>query len=166
MACRKIKSLLSCGAQVTAVSPRINDSLDQLLGREQIIKGKYHSRYCQGKYLVIAATDSKQINRQVARDARKAKALVNVVDQPASCDFILPAVVKRGDLQLAISTGGRSPALAKKIRQDLEAEYPVDFAEVMELMGELRELIKENVVAKKQRKIIFNKMAELIQTMK
>ena len=87
---------------------------------------------------MIGATDDEAVNGRIARDARALGIPVNIVDDPARCDFILPSIVERGDLSIVVSTGGRSPALAKKIRRELETVYGPEYAILLEILGELR----------------------------
>jgi len=90
---------------------------------------------------VIGATDNERVNTQIASDARSRGIPVNIVDKPALCDFILPSVVERGDLLLAVSTGGKSPALAAKLREDLEETFGPEYAVLVEILGKLRERV-------------------------
>ena len=94
-----------------------------------------------GAALVIGATDNERVNTQIASDARSRGIPVNIVDKPALCDFILPSVVERGDLLVAVSTGGKSPALAAKLREDLEEMFGPEYAVLVEILGKLRERV-------------------------
>jgi precorrin-2 dehydrogenase / sirohydrochlorin ferrochelatase len=130
LALRKIAWLLDCGAQVEVLSPDFVGELDELATKESEKVKLRREEYpagdlAGGRYqLVIAATDQPQVNRAVAEDARRASVPVNVVDQPELCTFYVPAVVQRGDLQIAISTSGASPSLAARIRGELDEKYP------------------------------------------
>jgi len=99
----------------------------------------YEETLIRGAFLVIGATDNDAVNGRIAKDARALGILVNIVDEPARCDFILPSIVERGDLSIAVSTGGKSPALAKKIRMELDALYGPEYSTLLEIMGKLRE---------------------------
>ncbi len=163
IAYRKVKGLVECEADVLVVSNKVNNKIYEILPDEKIRKEKYNKKYCTNKLIVIAATDQEKLNIQIYKDARKAGALVNVVDNKELCDFIMPAVVNRGDLKIAISTGGNSPALAKKIREDLEGKYKEDYQDMNNILGEIREIIKKNIDNQNQRKIIFDKLASLVK---
>ncbi|MFW5976330.1 MAG: precorrin-2 dehydrogenase/sirohydrochlorin ferrochelatase family protein [Bacillota bacterium] len=162
VALRKTKRLLKCKARVIVVSPQIKKEIKSILPEKNIIKDKYRSEYCKDSFLVFAATDKKKLNQKIAEDARKTGSLVNVVNDLNDCDFIVPALVNKGDLQIAISSGGKSPALSKKIRKEFEVKYDNDYKDKLKLLGELREIIKSEINDENKRKIIFNKMADLI----
>jgi precorrin-2 dehydrogenase/sirohydrochlorin ferrochelatase len=98
----------------------------------------YDEAHLRDAFLVIGATDDGEINERIARDARAKGIPVNIVDDPALCNFILPSIVERGDLAIAVSTGGRSPALAKKIRREMEDRYGPEYATLLAILGELR----------------------------
>ncbi len=120
---RKVTLLLKCGAAVELVSPQATPRLGTLAeaGRIHWRRRRVRPADLRGAFLVVAATDDAAINRRVGEGARKAGGLVNVVDDPGACTFLGPSVIHRGDLTIAISTGGGSPALAKHLRQRLEA---------------------------------------------
>jgi precorrin-2 dehydrogenase/sirohydrochlorin ferrochelatase len=137
---RKVKTLLECGAKVTVVSPVVTNPL-RLLSRDNsiILKEKpYQPADLDGMLLVIGATDNEALNQQISTDARDREVLCNIADRPEICDFILPSIVHRGDLVIAISTSGKSPAFAKKLRKDLEKEFGNEYAEFLRLMGAIR----------------------------
>ena len=137
---RKVEGLLAAGASVTVVSPDLTAELDVLKSKRRIEHRQrdYQSNDLKGFDIVVAATDDKATNARVANDARAGRVLVNAVDDPDSCDFILPSVVRRGEVVLAISTGGLSPALARRLREELEAYLSDDFAPLVELLAEVR----------------------------
>lgn len=140
---RKVERLLVCGACVEVVGKRLTPTLATLVGEGRIVHrdADYEEALIHGAFLVIGATDNDAVNERIARDARALKIPVNIVDEPARCDFILPSIVERGDLAIAVSTGGKSPALAKKLRKELEAAYGQEYAVLLQIMGELREKI-------------------------
>ena len=142
---RKVRRLLDCGADVSVVSEAITPELDRLKrhGALAYVQAEYSERYLLGAFLVIGATDRDEVNERICADCRRAGILVNIVDDPQRCDFILPSLVQRGDLQIAVSTAGKSPALAKKLRIELEARYGEAYATLVAILGELRAGITE-----------------------
>lgn len=145
VALRKVKMLLECGAKVTVISPVLHQDLIRLAQHKTIrlIKQDYELGDLDGAVVVIAATDAEEINRSVAHEAKKRGVLVNVVDDPGESDFIVPSFLRRGDLMIAISTGGGSPALAKKIRKNLEQLFGEEYALLLALIKEVRSDLKQ-----------------------
>ncbi len=137
---RKVRDLVACGAAVTLVSPTLTEGLAALVleGRLRHRARSFRSGDVRGCALVIAATGVGAVDTLVAEAARRGHALLNVVDRPQQCDFILPSVLRRGELQIAVSTGGRSPALAREIRKRLEPLFAPDYGDVVEQVGEAR----------------------------
>jgi precorrin-2 dehydrogenase/sirohydrochlorin ferrochelatase len=134
---RKAVSLLKAGARVTVVSPELTEKLGNL-AKNKIIKHisrGYRKNDIKDAFLIVAATDSSEINTRVSKDAR---GLVNVVDVPSLCNFIAPSVITRGVLTIAISTSGVSPALAKTIRKELEKQYGPEITAYLKFLNGLR----------------------------
>jgi len=140
---RKVRRLLECGARVEVVSVTLTAVLDVLKQEGRIVhhEADYDGTQLHGAFLVIGATDNSTVNERVYRDARAGRILANIVDQPRLCDFILPSLVERGDLAIAVSTSGRSPALAKQIRTELEDRYGPEYGILAGLLGELRDRV-------------------------
>lgn len=140
---RKIAALVHCGAQVMVVSPSLTLALQKMVDSGDIAyrQGLYQAKDLDQAYLVISATNDLQLNSTIAADCNRRNMLVNVVDDPHRCSFFVPSVIERGALKIAISTGGKSPQLAKTIREDLEREIGSQFEEFVEFIGELREKI-------------------------
>lgn len=138
---RKVERLLDCGARVTVVGKELTAGLERLAGNGRIfhIADNYNADYIDGAFLVIGATDDDGINHRISEDSRSRNIRVNIVDDPSRCDFIVPAVVSRGDLTIAISTGGKSPALAKQIREELESRFGNEYAVLLTIMGAIRD---------------------------
>jgi len=159
VAFRKTAALLSCGARVTVVSPELSAGLKRLVRERQVTwkKRRFRAADLSVIELAIAATDDQGVNLLAAREARRRRIWINVVDQPALCSFILPSVVRRGKLVLAISTGGASPALAKWIREDLEARYGPEFGELLIQAARARKEVHQRVRGAAQRKQLFEK---------
>jgi len=137
---RKVMTLLECGAVVTVVSSDVAEELLELAEKKMIeLKRRpYESSDIDGMFLVIGATDNEELNRQINKDAEHQSKLCNIADRPEICNFVLPSIVNRGNLVIAISTTGKSPAFAKKMRQDLEKEFGEEYDEFLELMGAIR----------------------------
>lgn len=134
---RKVVSLVAAGADVTVVSPSLTRGLRKTLseGRIRYISRVYRKNDVKGAFLVIAATDSPGTNRRVSEEA---PAMVNVVDVPAECNFIAPSVVRRGQLLIAISTGGASPAFSRALRKELQILYGPEFSRYLKFVKEIR----------------------------
>ena len=137
---RKVITLLDCGAIVTVISPDAAEKLLELAGNGSIRweKRSYLASDLDGMFLVIGATDDEELNRQISADAEQLNMLCNIADRPEVCNFILPAIVNRGDLVISISTSGKSPAFAKKLRKELEKQFGEEYAEFLRLMGAIR----------------------------
>lgn len=156
VAFRKIESLVTSGAKVKVVSPEVTPEIEGLEGVE-IVRKEFHPDDLDGMFLVISATDDREVNESVAAAARQRSMLVNVVDVPEMCNFYVNAQVSRGDLTISVSTGGASPALAKRIRKELEAQYGDEYAAFLMLMREYRPLvIGESSDGNKRQEIFAN----------
>lgn len=141
VAARRAESLVEAGARVSVVAPRLEAALRALVddGRVGVWRDRdYAPGDADGQLLVVAATDDPQVNRRVGDDARAAGALVNRADEPAAGDVVMPAVVRRGDLVLAVSTGGASPTLAAHVRRELERDFGPEWGGLTSLLGEHR----------------------------
>jgi siroheme synthase-like protein len=141
VALRKAQSLLDAGAaQVVVISPRLDDGLSQLQRQERIehIARGYRPGDLKGAFLVIATTDDPEVNRCVSQEAQAEGILVNVVDDPDRCNFIVPSTLRRGDRVIGVSTGGQSPALAASLRRKLEQTLGSEYSGFLELAGDLR----------------------------
>lgn len=149
VAARKVKRLLNCGAKVSVVSPQLNPELAALKDADRIthIAGEYLNEFISGSALVIGATDDEKTNLLISRDAREKGIPVNIVDDPQKCDFILPSIVERGDLVIAIGTGGKSPALARHLREELESLYGAEYDIFLQILGDLRSQMIKNAGA-------------------
>ncbi len=137
---RKVAGLLEAGAQVVVVSPALTPRLQQLAheGRLEHIGRAWEDSDLQGAFMVIVATNNREVNAAVARAARERGLLVNVVDAPDEGNFNTAAAVRRGDLLLGISTGGASPAVSALVRRKVEATFGSEYTELIELLGRLR----------------------------
>jgi precorrin-2 dehydrogenase/sirohydrochlorin ferrochelatase len=126
---RKIARLLACGAFVEVVGTSLTPALAALKGEGKIVHraAEYHEDQLRGAFLVIGATDNAAVNERIARDARAQGIPVNIVDDPDRCDFILPSIVERGALAIAVSTGGRART-GQETRKELEGTYGPEYA--------------------------------------
>ena len=144
VALRKVKALLEHGADVEVISPDLCPEMVQLAedGELQVIAKEYRAGDLKKAFVAIAATDDSEINQRVVAEARKGAVLVNVVDDAENSDFIVPSYLRRGEVTVAVSTSGRSPALARKIRTRLEKELGDEYASLTHLIGEVRAEVK------------------------
>lgn len=169
VALRKVQTLSEHGADVVLVSPDICPELEQLSkdGIVRIIARDYKPEDLNGVYLAVAATDDAAVNEEVAAEAKRIGILVNVVDKPDISDFIVPSQFSRGDIIVAVSTCGRSPALARKIRGELESELKAEYAQLAVIAGEVRSELKEAGITVSaedwQKALDLNSLIELIR---
>ena len=136
----KIASLLDAGARVRVVAPQATVAIAAWARHRRILWSQrvFEPADLDKAFLVIAATSSVRVHRAVFREARRRGVLCNAVDEPTRCDFYYPAVVRRGDLQIAVSTGGRSPALAQRLRRELEAQFGPEYEAWLDHLGRSR----------------------------
>ena len=141
---RKVEGLLAAEADITVVSPPPARELEAMAGdgRVRWLQREYRPGDLDGYALCLTATDDTDVNAAVAREGRDRGVWVNAADDPDNCDFILPSVLRRGDLQVAFSTGGRSPALARKVREELEPVIGPEYEALVDLVGEVRESLR------------------------
>lgn len=144
VALRKVTTLLEHGASVEVISPDLCSELSQLAesGEIRVLQRSYRAGDLQDAVIAIAATNDSNTNLEVVKEARRKAVLVNVVDDAESSDFIVPSYMRRGDVTIAISTGGRSPALARKIRNRLEKDFGDEYASLALLIDEVRAEVK------------------------
>lgn len=156
---RKAASLVACGAHVKVVSPEFSPALARMEG-VRLLQRPFQEEDVAGATLVFAATSDPQVNRLVARAARRRKIWVNVVDTPSLCDFIVPASIQRGDLTISISTGSAAPALSRRLRLQLETLFPENYAGYVALLGALRPEVLRRVSDPDRRRQIFARLAD------
>lgn len=161
---RKIDSLLIFSASnPVVISPGLTSMLEDYVLKERIshIKRGYKKGDLEGAFLVIVATDDSEVNQAVASEAFERGILVNVVDCPRLCNFILPAFIKREHLTIAVSTGGQSPALARRIKTHLARLYEEDYGLLTTLLGELRPEVQKTISDPAQRKHLWEKAIDI-----
>lgn len=155
---RKAETMMKYGARVTIVSPEFTDEIEAWArdGQLALKRKRYDAGDLEGATIVIASTDDTSVNEQVAADCRARRIPVNVVDVTPLCEFIVPAIIDKGSVQIAISTGGKSPALARTLKEDLQRLIGPEYAEVNELLGTLRESAKRVLPTDVDRKRFFD----------
>jgi precorrin-2 dehydrogenase/sirohydrochlorin ferrochelatase len=159
---RKVNALIGFGASVDVVSKELSPDL---LGKEsqgliRWVGREFDRNFLNGVVLAIAATDDSEVNRDISKAATEKGILVNAVDQPEDCSFIVPAVIQRGDLLIAISTSGKSPAFAKKIRKDLEKRFGPEYGDFLSLMGRVRKQVLQQGLPHDMNKETFGRLVD------
>jgi len=159
---RKVETLLEHGASTSVVSQKLTVRLKELAEEKKIqyLGPEFSEEYLDDMFLVIAATDDQELNHRVSLCAQERGLLVNAVDQPEDCNFIVPSIVRRGDLQVAISTSGKSPALARKLRQELEVQFGEEYEKLLSLMGSIREVVLSRGLPQDENKRIFKSIVD------
>ena len=162
VAVRKVQALLSAGARVVVVAERMDELMTALCqGTDaELVKSKYSKSYLAGALLAIAATNNQQLNKQIYKDCQELEVLCNVVDVPELCDFFVPAVVKRGKLQIAIGTEGQCPAYAGHTRKKLETIFTEQHGEFLDELEKLRKNIIHNITDPADRKTLLGQLAD------
>jgi precorrin-2 dehydrogenase/sirohydrochlorin ferrochelatase len=158
---QKIEGVLRSARDVTVIAPHITEAIARWVreGRIKHLKEEYRAGMAKGYFLVIAATDSESVNRAVYEEAQASGALANAVDDPDYCSFFAPAVVKRGEFQIAISTGGASPALAQRVRQELELQYGPEYGPWTAWLGRTRAALRQALPRSEARKQLIRTLA-------
>ena len=157
----KLQSLLRAGARVMVVSPKATASVERLAKSGEIIwrKRKFAARDLNGMVLVVAATSSHKTNTAIFRESRRRGVLCNAVDDPTNCDFYYPAVLRRGSLQIAISTGGSSPELASRLRIELESCFGPEYGPWLDYLRSQREELQRARVPAPKRQQLLRRLA-------
>jgi precorrin-2 dehydrogenase/sirohydrochlorin ferrochelatase len=154
---RKVQTLVACGARVTVVSLAATAELQEAAGVGRIVLHlrEYAEADLEGILLVIGATNDEDLNRRVSTDAERRRILCNIADRPERCNFILPAVIERGDLIITVSTSGRSPALAKHLRREIGRQFGEEYAVLLRLLGAARKRLLAEAHAPEAHKPLF-----------
>ncbi|UCC98029.1 MAG: bifunctional precorrin-2 dehydrogenase/sirohydrochlorin ferrochelatase [Phycisphaerales bacterium] len=162
VAVRKVQVLLAAGARVVVVAERIDDMLTALCqGTDaELITSRYSKNYLAGALLAIAATNNHALNKQIYRDCQELEVLCNVVDVPDLCDFFVPAVVKRGDLQIAVGTEGQCPAYAGHVRRKLEGIFTEEHGKFLAELEVMRKKIIEDLANPADRKTALGRLVD------
>lgn len=159
---RKLKVLLDCGAKIRIISPEITTGLKKLVSQKRLVwrPRRFRLNDLRGAFLVYAATDDPQVNQLILTHAKRCRIPINVANLPGRSDFFVPAMVRRGDLLIAISTSGHSPALAKRIRRELDRTFGREFARFVRLLGRVRKILARRVSNETQRRRILNRIVQ------
>lgn len=152
----KARGLLDCGARVTVVAPEIAPELRDV----ERLEREYRTSDLDGRFLVVAATSDTALNRRIYADAEARSLLCNVVDVPELCNFILPAVHRQDPIAIAVSTGGASPALAQRIRDEIAAVIGPEHAQVARQLRSLRPWALRNLSTYEERRDFFRRLVE------
>jgi precorrin-2 dehydrogenase / sirohydrochlorin ferrochelatase len=157
----KIQGLLAAGAVLTVVAPSATKGIHawHITKKLRLVKRGYRASDLKGNFLAIAATSSPTLHARIFRDARRRGVLCNVVDDPLHCDFYYGSVVRRGALQIAISTEGRSPALAQRLRKQFENEFGAEYAKWLDDLGVQREKLFKKSIPPQQRRELLHQIA-------
>jgi siroheme synthase-like protein len=158
----KALQLVGARARVTVVSPELTEALRAAADRGEInhLIGSFNEGDLNGAFLVISATDDRKVNEAVARAARERGTLCNVVDQPDLCDFITPALVTRGELQISVSTGGGSPTLTQRVKREVAALIGEEYGVLLEIAAEMRAEAKDHIADFERRKEALRSFVE------
>jgi len=151
---RKVASLLEAGAEVTLVSPTLTPGLREMAEKEMIryLPRKYRKGDLDGSFLCVVATNDPRLQKRIWKEAQGKEILANITDWEEACDFLVPSYFRRGELLICVSTGGRSPALAKRIRKDLEDVYGWEYEILLEVLTQLRPRMLEEIKNPKKRR--------------
>ncbi|MCF6092672.1 bifunctional precorrin-2 dehydrogenase/sirohydrochlorin ferrochelatase [Microaerobacter geothermalis] len=155
---RKVMTLLDSEAKITVISPTLSAGLVLLSNRFSYYKRTYLPGDVEGAFLVVAATDNREINQQIYEEAKTSVPLLNIVDQPELCTFFFPAVMKQGPLQVAVSTGGTSPALARKIRRELAEIFGGEYEAFLNRLSLLRKQLMKEINNPEKRNEILTRL--------
>ncbi|RTZ59157.1 MAG: uroporphyrinogen-III C-methyltransferase [Gammaproteobacteria bacterium] len=157
IAARKAALLLEAGARVTVVAPDLHADLKTALdqGRIEYTEGSFEASQLNGRKLVIAATDDSEVNARVSAEAQRLNIPVNVVDSPRLCSFIMPSIIDRSPVQIAVSTGGVSPVLARLIRATIEAAIPASYGKLAKLAADFRDQVKQSFSTVNDRRVFW-----------
>ncbi|MCU5797101.1 precorrin-2 dehydrogenase/sirohydrochlorin ferrochelatase family protein [Clostridioides difficile] len=161
VAYRKCKNFLEFNKNVTIVSKQILNKFYDLKGNIKIIKDDYKEIYIKDASVIIAATNNRELNMEIGLYCRAKNKLVNVVDNIEISNFTVPSYIKRGDLLISVSTGGKSPSLSSKIKKEIEERYTEDYEEYLNVLGDIRKKVIKKYEDKSKRKDVLNMLVTL-----
>lgn len=158
---RKCKNFLDFGKSVRVVSPEFIDQFENIKNDIELIYDTYKKEYIKDSFIVIAATNNKELNKNIGIYCKSVGKLVNVVDNITLSNYTVPSYLKRGDLLLSVSTNGKSPSLSSKIKKELEEKYDDSYEEYLNILGEIRKKVIKKYKDISQRKSILNNLVNL-----
>lgn len=158
---RKCKNFLDFGKSVRVVSPKFIDQFKNIKNDIELIYDTYKQEYIKDSFIVIAATNNKELNKNIGIYCKSVGKLVNVVDNITLSNYTVPSYLKRGDLLLSVSTNGKSPSLSSKIKKELEEKYDDSYEEYLNILGEIRKKVIKKYKDISQRKSILNNLVNL-----
>ncbi|EGT4204058.1 precorrin-2 dehydrogenase/sirohydrochlorin ferrochelatase family protein [Clostridioides difficile] len=161
VAYRKCKNFLEFNKNVTIVSKQILNKFYDLKGNIKIIKDDYKEIYIKDASVIIAATNNRELNMEIGLYCRAKNKLVNVVDNIEISNFTVPSYIKRGELLISVSTGGKSPSLSSKIKKEIEERYTEDYEEYLNVLGDIRKKVIKKYEDKSKRKDVLNMLITL-----
>lgn len=161
IAYRKAKNFSDFGYKVKVISLDFNEKFKDIESKIELIRDEYKEEYIENSFIVVAATNNRDINKSIGMYCAEKNKLVNVVDDPTLSSYIVPATIKRGDLIIGVSTSGKSPSLASKIKKDLERVYDDSYEEYIQLLGELRDEILKKYDDPVKKKQLLNEIINL-----
>jgi precorrin-2 dehydrogenase / sirohydrochlorin ferrochelatase len=159
---RKITTLIEYGASVSVVAKELSPELKNLAdsGKVKYLGGEFSMVFLKDKFLAFAATDDQELNRRISLAAHAKGMLINAVDQPSDCTFIVPSIIRRGDLIVAVSTSGKSPALAKRIREQLTSLFGHEYELFLRMMGKVRANVLAKGAEQKENSNLFHSLVD------
>ncbi len=159
---RKVEGLLKAGAKIRVISPEATEPIRKWKRQKKLhyLKRRYRKGDLKGFFLAYAATGIPQLDVEIAEEARSEGVLLNVIDRPPLSDFITPALLERGDLTIAISTGGKSPGFARKVKEELERLVGPEYEKVLELVASVRDYLLRQTLGEKERRQLLQKLIE------
>lgn len=163
VALRKVNIIINYGCKITIISEYVCDELKLLIEKNNIkwIQRNYQNNDVNNVFLVFAATNNFEVNKLISKEAKEKGILTNNVSSPEMCTFVVPSIVKRGDLTLTVSTNGKSPLISKFIRQELEQKYDLNYEELLNILGDLRQKAVTRINSESKREDFFNEILKL-----
>ncbi len=161
VAYRKCKNFLEFGKSVKVVSPKFIDKFKLIKNKVELVRDTYKEEYIKDSFIVVAATNNKEINKNIGIYCRNCGKLVNVVDNIELSSYTVPSYIKRGDLLISISTGGKSPSLSSKIKKELEEKYDDSYEEYIYILGKIRQKVIKKYENTIERREVLNSLINL-----
>ncbi len=161
VALRKVLALLEFEARVTVVAPKVCDGIWQRREEVTVLLREYQEEDLDQAFFVIAATDREEVNARISSACKERKLLVNTVDQPEHCSFLFPAYIRQGDITVGVTTSGKSPVMAGRIKKLVEDQIPAYYEKLVQVLGSCREIVKQRIPSEKVRAGIFKKLVDL-----